>query len=174
MPWWPVSTNKQTIYKNLSHPHRTNGTSNHTGKATPHHQEPAQTVNIIPSLTNSSLFSISKFSDANYHTFFTHQDVQNFDSKNLKMVKTSEPILQEWQDKHTGLWWIPLIPTDLGSPLHQPQASIITNRNNSLNNVYDFPAQTKLSGTTMQWPGSSQKQHGLKPSKPAFAHHGQC
>ena len=137
-------------------------------------REPVQTASIIPSLTNSSLLSISKFVDANYLTFFTPQDVQFFNCKKLNVVKTSEPILWGWWDKHTGLWRIPLIPTSLGSPLNQSQASNITNKNNSLNKVYDFPAQTKLSGTTMQWPGSSQKQHGPKPSKLAFTHHGQC
>ena len=71
-----------------------------------HHKvrEPARTVDMVPNLSQKSLLSVSKFSDAKYVTVLTPEEVLMFDYLgDLQLTISQEVILKGWRCKTSGL-----------------------------------------------------------------------
>ena len=63
---------------------------------------PAQTVDMVPRLKQSSLLSESNITDANYTMLFTTTEENIFDGETTTIIHSKEPILQRWRDPKTS------------------------------------------------------------------------
>jgi hypothetical protein len=70
-------------------------------------RQPARDVHIVPSITENSLVSTSKFADAGYSTVFMKDKVTIYDTLKRKLVVPREAILRGW--RVGDLWQIPLV-----------------------------------------------------------------
>ena len=105
-------------------------------------QEPARTVDIVPGLQQNSLFSISKFADANYIIIFTPGEVKICDGNKMTLSSTNEAILQEWRDPVCGLWCIQLHSMITNTtPQHQKDT------NNRMEVIFTAPPAQKTPHT---------------------------
>jgi hypothetical protein len=73
-------------------------------------REPASEVHITPNITSNLLMSTSKFADANYISIFDKEEVNLYDSNDVKITVTRGAILRGWRCPTTGLWREPLVP----------------------------------------------------------------
>jgi hypothetical protein len=74
-------------------------------------QEPASEVHITPNITSNSLMSTSKFADADYITIFDKDEVNIYNSNDVKITVTRGAILRGWRCLTTGMWRVTLVPT---------------------------------------------------------------
>ena len=74
----------------------TGGTARASKTAKLHHKlrEPARSVDIVPSLTDNTLISTSKFTDANYFAVYDKEEVNIYDGKTAKHYITEEAVLR--------------------------------------------------------------------------------
>jgi hypothetical protein len=88
----------------------TGGTAQASLTAKLHHdlREPAISVDIVPSLTNNTLISTGKFTDANYFAVYDDKEVKIYDGNKAKIYITEEAVLQGFRCPTSKLWQIPL------------------------------------------------------------------
>ena len=109
---------------------------------------------------NSGHHPWSKFAEANYITVFTLVKVHIFDSEKATITISTEPIIRGWNDKQTGLWWVPILP---GPAKKKPpnQALMLTKITPKQQTMYmNSQPQYKLYSTTMLQQGSHLRPHG--------------
>jgi len=75
-----------------------------------HHdlREPAISVDIVPSLTDNTLISTGKFTDANYFAVYDDKEVNIYDGNTTKIYITEKAVLQGFRCPTSKLWRIPL------------------------------------------------------------------
>jgi hypothetical protein len=73
-------------------------------------QEPARSANIVPTLANNSLISISKFVEAGYTIVYDDKEVNYYEKATTKISALEDAVLQGWQCPRDKLWRVPLIP----------------------------------------------------------------
>ena len=133
------ATAHQTIPTSLTQP----AIGTQTAKLIHMVHKPAWIVHLKPGLQHSSLFSISKFADANYTTIFTPQAIKNFGGDMAKISSTGEPTLKGWRDPTSGLWEIPLLLPNQTKPHRKQQTSPTQNNQqqiSSINSVHELPS----------------------------------
>ena len=65
-------------------------------------------MDIVPSLTDNTLISTGKFTDANYFAVYDNEEVNIYDGKTAKIYITEEAVLRGYRCPHSKLWRIPL------------------------------------------------------------------
>ena len=60
-------------------------------------RDPAGRVDIVPDLTEDSLISGPKFTEAGYVTLLTPEELLVFDGQDLKVSVSKEAVLQGWR-----------------------------------------------------------------------------
>ena len=83
----------------------TGGTAHASNKAKLHYnlREPARSVDIVPSLTDYTLISASKFADANYFAIYNKNEVNIYDGNTAQIYVTEEAVLQGYRCPQTKL-----------------------------------------------------------------------
>ena len=149
----------------------TGGTAKATTQAKLLHKlrEPARSVDMVPSLTEHTLISTSKFADADYVAIYDEEEVNFYDNKTAKIEISKEAVLTGYRCPDTKLWRVPLtkhitnINTDtllldspdgmdsLNTTYAVPSTETICNKlhillkqapdsNEAIHNVYDIPS----------------------------------
>jgi hypothetical protein len=72
--------------------------------------EPAQSANIVPTLTNNSLISTIKFVDAGYTVIYDDKEVDYSEKATTKIIMSEDAVLQGWQCPRNKLWHVQLVP----------------------------------------------------------------
>ena len=106
-------------------------------------RDPACTINMVPSLIDSSLFSTSKLASAGYIKLYYGKEVNVYDGHTTKIIFSKEAVLKGWRCPRSTLWRIYLtsqvknLNTDtllLDSPYVQ----------HSLNSIYEVPQMAAM------------------------------
>ncbi len=66
-------------------------------------------MNIVPTLTNNSLMSTSKFVDTGHTVVYDNKEVNYYKKATKKIIVLEDTVLQGWQCPHDKLWCVPLI-----------------------------------------------------------------
>ena len=76
-----------------------------------HHKvrKPARTVEMVPSLTNNSLLSGGKFTQAEYVSVCKDKEVNLYDVHTVKTTVSEEAMLKVCRCPRANLWRIPLV-----------------------------------------------------------------
>jgi hypothetical protein len=76
-----------------------------------HHnlQEPARSVNIVPSLVGNALLSTVIIVKAGYTAIYDDKKVNFHNTTTTKITVSADAILKVWQRPHAKLWCVPLI-----------------------------------------------------------------
>ena len=79
-------------------------------------RDPAQTIDMVPSLRGASLLSTSKLADAGYVTVYDGDEVNVYNGRTGCVHVSKSAVLQGWQCPHEHLWCIPLTSTMAARP----------------------------------------------------------
>ena len=77
-----------------------------------HHpvREPAQTVDVFPTLADQSPLSWNKFAKAGYVSICDDSEVNIYDGCTVKIVISEAAVLKGWRCRRTKMWRVPLQP----------------------------------------------------------------
>jgi hypothetical protein len=103
----------------------------------------AQDANVIPGLTHSSLISIGKLCDAGCKA--------EFDETQVLITHKQKTILRVLRDKRTGLWRIPMVPSNLIPTETKQQHCNNTYKTQSIPKLIKFLHATAFSPTKAAW-----------------------
>jgi hypothetical protein len=70
---------------------------------------PARSANIVPTLANNSLMSISKFVDTGYTLVYDNKEVNYYGKATTKIIMSEDAVLWGWQCPFDKLWCVPLV-----------------------------------------------------------------
>ena len=84
----------------------TGGTAQASLAAKLHHDlhEPVISMDIVPSLTDNTLISTGKFTDANYFAVYNDKELNIYDGNKAKIYITEEAVLQGFRCPTSKLW----------------------------------------------------------------------
>ena len=115
-------------------------------------QDPARTCNIVPGITEDSLVSTSKSTDAGYCTIFDDKEVNINNASNTQITVTRVAVLRGWRDTTGGLWRIPLVKNMTNENtqtvlVKAPPMELLPNRPNvkeAVHNVYKLKTKPDM------------------------------
>jgi hypothetical protein len=134
----------------------------------------------MPSITENSLISTSKFANAGYTTVFEKDKVTIYNTLKRKLVVPREAILRGW---HVGdLWQIPLVKMVMNNNMDtvlvdKPPTKFLPEQphpSEAIHNVYELKMQPELVRYLHATDGYPMKPPGSKPSKTSNLPHGQA
>jgi hypothetical protein len=67
----------------------------------------SQPEEILPTLTNNSLMSTSKFVDAGYTVVYDDKEVNYYKKATIKIILSEDAVLQGWRCPRNKLWCVP-------------------------------------------------------------------
>jgi hypothetical protein len=115
-------------------------------------RSPAQELHIMPSITENSLLSTSKFAAANYITIFDKEEVNINDANDTIIAVMRGAILHGFKCPMTGMWHIPLVDLVRNNNtktviVNRPPSEFLPARpppTKAIHNVYELKMQPEL------------------------------
>ena len=104
-PYIPTSIKPTTLFHM---PNSSNSLASDVCKLEHPFRDPARTVDMAPSLVDSSLLSTSKLAREGYITVYDRKEVNLYDGHTTNIIVSEEALLKGWRCPRSTLWNIPL------------------------------------------------------------------